>query len=141
MTCKRHNHLFGDVFGPDGLMHQVFGSDGVSLNPSEPQSDMFTTRFGSHRVDYGKEQMTYVATVPGAIKKGSKIEVVAGSLQIEVPVRGDGKLIPEEDTFVAEARLPDIYDPTKANATIANGIVRVVIPAKESATPESVKIL
>lgn len=142
MIGDPNDSLFDTVFGNSGLMEQVFGKDISDTVRTRRCSNGITAhRFGWHKVVYENGQMVYVATLPGATKEGMSIQVEDGILRIKATITGDGYLIPESDTFESSARVPDRFDPTKAEATCTNGLLKVTFPVKETAKPKTVTIL
>lgn len=92
-----------------------------------------------------EEGLTLTADIPGASKDALEINVEKGILTISAPLAWK---IPGNSTYTEfelasyyrQFSIPESLDHQKAKATLANGILTLVVPKAEKAKPRKIDI-
>ncbi len=130
--------LFGEFFEPLPRRRRRWWGKPVEGGVIVPNIEMFDR----------KDEVVVRVELPGVEKKDIDLTITENNLTIKGEVRR-AEEVPEEDFYITEltygnfARtisLPAEVDSSRAKATYRNGILEIVLPKKEEAKPQEIKV-
>lgn len=138
--------LFADISQLQDRLDQVFGgrTQGSSLRAISR-----TGAFPSLNVGTSPDALEIYALAPGIDPSSVQVSVEKGLLSISGERAGDdpqgsGMQVYARERFRGSFRrvveLPDDADPSRAQASYKNGVLRVVVPKDESSKPRQITI-